>query len=267
MITFKQFHSLIIQDYREEDFPIPQHSQNYEELVFVMKGSGTHVLNQVSMGYEAGDILLISKEDIHLFQPSEGTRIIAIKFTDAYFHTSSLPQQIMNHPLMKEKKPCFTLLEKRIIRQSIELILNYAEKSDPSVSLFVQYQLLAIFGLIRESMGRWELPAHQSGPSAEKLTAYIQKNIYYPDRLRIHCIAKEFSIAPGYFSDYFKRRFDMTFRSYINAYRIELIEQRLETGNETLKQIAAELGFSDQSHLSHFYKKHKLVQPSARLKS
>ncbi|HAT91477.1 MAG TPA: AraC family transcriptional regulator, partial [Sphingobacterium sp.] len=58
-----------------------------------------------------------------------------------------------------------------------------------------------------------------------------------------------------------KKNFGSSLRAYINTYRIELIENRLKSKDYTLKQIAAELGFTDESHLSHFYKRARGFSP------
>jgi len=58
-----------------------------------------------------------------------------------------------------------------------------------------------------------------------------------------------FHIAGNYSSAYFKRNFDMSCREYVNNYRIKLIGKRMETGNQTLKEVADEFGFTDESHL------------------
>ncbi|PTS92965.1 AraC family transcriptional regulator, partial [Flavobacterium sp. HMWF030] len=52
------------------------------------------------------------------------------------------------------------------------------------------------------------------------------------------------------------------YREYMNQYRIALIDKRLESGQFTLKQIADEFGFNDESHFSHFYKNNMGVSPS-----
>ncbi|WP_343657846.1 helix-turn-helix transcriptional regulator [Chryseobacterium sp.] len=86
-------------------------------------------------------------------------------------------------------------------------------------------------------------------------------HIFSPQKLQINIMAQRFNISPSYFGIYFKKNFGTSLRTYINAYRIELIENRLKSKDYTLKQIAAELGFTDESHLSHFHKRVKGFSP------
>ena len=52
-----------------------------------------------------------------------------------------------------------------------------------------------------------------------------------------------------------------SYRSYINDYRLQIIEKRLTVPTITLGQIADEFGFTDESHLNKFFKTHKGIGP------
>jgi AraC-like DNA-binding protein len=63
-------------------------------------------------------------------------------------------------------------------------------------------------------------------------------------------MAKHFNIANDYLGIYFKRQAGITLRDYIQNYRSTLIRQRIAVGRVTLKEIAAEFGLTDVSHLT-----------------
>ena len=273
MLKLRQFYSLNIQELDEGDLPQGYHSQNYSELVFIDQGSGIHLLNNTSMPYEAGDLLIVSQEDSHHFEPAAKTRIVAIKFTDSYFKSSHQqqlyadmgfsPERIMNHNGLKETKLSFDADVKTLLRNTIDNILLYSRKKDASSSPIVFYQILSIFGMVRETMNRMHFGSPDLLPAKEKLTAYIHQHIYEPDKIKVATIAARFHISSGYFSAYFKRKFGISFRTYVNQYRLRLIEQRLSTGQVSMKEIAREFGFTDESHFSHFYKNNRGITPSA----
>ncbi len=272
MIKLKQFYTLTIQDLDESDLPLSYHSQNYYELVYIYHGCGTHLLNQVGTPYAAGDLFTVSQEDTHHFEPSTNTRIIAIKFTNSYFKNSDHgkfqedmtvnPESIMNNRSLKETKLAFDQEQKAILRHTVDSLLLYSKKGDASVSPVVFYQIMSIFAMIKETMGNMFL-SNNKLPAKEKLTTYILQHIYRPEQMKVAYIASHFNISTSYFSAYFKRRFDISYREYINQYRIQLIEQRLASGRFSLKEIANEFGFNDESHFSHYYKNKKNVSPSS----
>lgn len=79
--------------------------------------------------------------------------------------------------------------------------------------------------------------------------------------LHVKHISSCFGISPTYFGNYFRRNFDISFREYTNGYKMGLIEERLKIKSFPIKKIAAEFNFTDESHLSHFFRRIKKMTP------
>jgi AraC-like DNA-binding protein len=266
-----QFEPLVIHDFEEEAFRLPVHGHTYYELVYIRKGSGVHLLNNSRLPYKSGDLFIISPEDQHYFEIKRCTHFTFIKLTDSYFAGHKLhqpdafllssPEDMMRNKLLKEIKlkmeePCISIL-----RNTIENIVAYNCRKDIASSPLVYYQVLSIFGLIREALAKLSIRIDHGQPDQEELISYIHQHIYEPPLIRIKNIATHFHISPTYFSAYFKRNFETSYRDYVNEYRIRLVEQRLLVPSLTMKQIADEFGFTDESHLSHFFKGIRKVSP------
>ncbi len=260
----KQYHPLEIDSFETTTYPLPRHGHTYFELVYIFKGKGRHHLNQLIMPYEDGDLFLISPEDEHYFDIEELSHFAFIKFNDSFFEANkhltpdtlmtTSPTSIMRNPMLKEIKLCFDEPCKTILRKTVENILDYDKICDVTTSPIMFYQVLSLFGLIREASAKLNVRIDNGVPSQEDLISYIHQNIYQPEAIRIKTIASFFNIAPSYFSAYFKRNFEISFRDYIDNYRLTLIEKRMTSGQNTIKQIAYEFGFTDESHLSHYFK-------------
>ena len=267
----KQFDTLVIHDLEEDIFHLPTHSHTYYELVYVIKGKGKHYLNNLVMSYKAGDLFLISPKDQHYLDFATRSRMVFIKFTEQYFETNKFlspdifmkynPETIMRHQLLKEEKLKFDNTSKLILKRIIENILDYNVTGDVSSSPLIFYQLFSIFGLINELTAKMNIRIDNGLPDKEDIITYLHQHIYNPDKIRIKNLASHFNISEKYFSSYFKRNFEISLRDYINEYRLALIEKRIESGKNTIKQIAYEFGFTDESHLSHYFKnkKHKTL--------
>lgn len=167
----------------------------------------------------------------------------------------------MRHQLLKEEKLKFDNTSKLILKRIIENILDYNVTGDVSSSPLIFYQLFSIFGLINELTAKMNIRIDNGLPDKEDIITYLHQHIYNPDKIRIKNLASLFNISEKYFSSYFKRNFEISLRDYINEYRLALIEKRIESGKNTIKQIAYEFGFTDESHLSHYFKnkKHKTL--------
>lgn len=78
--------------------------------------------------------------------------------------------------------------------------------------------------------------------------------IYTPDQLKAQIMASHFHTTPDYIGPYFKRNTGITMRDYIGDYRRTLIQKRMASGHYSLKQIVAEFGLTDESHVSKLLK-------------
>lgn len=266
----KQFEPLLISEFVEDTFHLPMHEQNYYELVYIRSGRGKQVINKFELDYERGDIFLVSPADRHYFNIQEKTHFLFILFTDSYFLQNRRQQklyawimELMNDRGLRENKLVLTEHHRLIFSHLMEAVRLYSLAGVSQTAQWLFDQLLAIFGLYKEISEIKRLPPTYSLRLDSSISAYIHQHIFTPEHLQVKTIAQKFNIAPTYFGIYFKKNFGNSLRDYINMYRIELIEHRLKSTAYTLKQIAQELGFVDESHLSHFYKRTKGYSPKA----
>lgn len=266
-----QFETLVITEWNVETFPLPKHKHSFYEMIYIRKGYGIHILNNNRFPYSSGDIFIVSPEDKHYFDVKKRSTFTFIKFTDSYFANHkqhrpdalffSSPEEIMRNKLLKEVKLEMDELSASILRNTIDNIVAYNNRKDIASSPLVYYQLLSIFGLIREAAMKLSIRVDKGQAGNEELISYIHEHIYEPQLLLTKNIAKHFHIAPAYFSAYFKRNFGIPYRDYVSEYRIKLVEKRLAVPTLTIKEIAVEFGFTDVSHLSHYFKTIRKISP------
>jgi AraC-like DNA-binding protein len=272
MRRLKQFDPLVIHDFEEKTFHMENHAHTYFEIGYIYKGKGIHYLNNSRINYGPGDLFLICPEDNHTFDIKRSTRFVFIKFTDSYFrlfepaspqwNTESEPTKIMRNRLLKETKLKIKFPNNLILKNTIDNIVRYAETDlNISNSSTIYHQILSILSLVKESLLLMDGALEQPSTNQEQLFSYIHDHIYEPSLLQIKSIAAQFNIAPNYFSAYFKRYFGTGYSEYVNSYKVKLIEMRIQSNQFTLRQISDEFGFTDESHLSRFFKKHNNISP------
>jgi len=83
-----------------------------------------------------------------------------------------------------------------------------------------------------------------------KEAAYILSNY---NQLPGDIISSE---SPTYLSEFFRKKVKMSLREYIIKAKLKLVEIRLLNSDYTLTEIAAELSFTDVSHLSKTFKRY-----------
>lgn len=273
MKKLNQFDTLVIDEFEEDQYHLPTHSHTYYEIIYIIKGCGIHQLNNNLLAYKTGDLFVISPDDEHYFDIKKRTRFFFIKFTDTYFNSNkklscdefllNTPENFMRDKSLKENVLKLDKTHASILKNTIDNIRAYTCKAHISTSPIAFYQILSIFGLIKESLQQQNIKITGAGIDNDQIISYIHQNIYSPKLVQIKTIAEHFTITQSYFGTYFRRNFSISYRDYCNQLRVQLIEKRILNKQLSMKQIAYEFGFTDESHLSNYFKKQRNIKPSA----
>ncbi len=272
MKHFKQYRPLVIEEVSEGTFHYPPHHQNYYELVYIAKGKGFSHINTIKLPYQTGDLFFVSPEDDHYFAIQEYTTFIFVKFTNEYLknlQTIHFPfQQYDFDPIsfftdqyMKEHLLNFNDAEKKRIRESIQDILSLKDSEEGMNSLALYFRILLIFSSIHDYLKSIRKTKFLNENYNTLLINYIHQHIYEPEQLKVANIARHFNISIQYFSAWFKQTYQISYKHYIDQYRIELIKNRLAHSTTSFKSIADEFGFTDSSHFSNYFFKQTNTRP------
>ena len=68
-------------------------------------------------------------------------------------------------------------------------------------------------------------------------------------------------MSPRYFSRLFRRELGENFINYVNRKKIQWAKERLRTSNDSVVQIAQELGYMDSSYFISVFKKFEGITP------
>lgn len=120
-------------------------------------------------------------------------------------------------------------------------------------------QVVGIVGISQSFEGRRQQLAHL-GPVG-RAADYIRDHL--GDRLRLADVAAHVSISERQLERLFRRAFGMTIRQFIIHSRVHAATRELTHSDKSVAQIAAALGFSDQSALSNAFRKVTGVAPRA----
>ncbi len=87
------------------------------------------------------------------------------------------------------------------------------------------------------------------------------------DRIGLDAVAASVRLSPAYFSRLFKEETGESFTQRYNRMRIERAKELLLSTDRTIVEIAAEVGFSDQSHFTRVFKSVAGATPNAYRRS
>ncbi|MGO4911452.1 helix-turn-helix domain-containing protein [Leeuwenhoekiella sp. W20_SRS_FM14] len=248
----------------------------YFEILFIEDGSGRISLNGKVISYKSRDIFVFKQDELPDFKIHETTTFVIFKFTNLLLSSKiSLPDRqywlrrsefILNHPKRKFQEAINTTEDRDLMWRLVFFIRK--ENTDKQqyylhiIANMVSTTLSVIARNITESKSENKLvKATVKSDRIEEIYAYIRYNIYDSSLLKISTIAKHFQITSSTLSNYFKKETGNSLHNYIILYKLGIAQERLTQSNFTVSQIANQLGFTDESHLTRIFKKYCKVTP------
>jgi len=272
---FKQHSPIVVQRIISQQWTYPVHNHDHFEIILVERGKGLHDINGKVVSYQEGSIFLLTPDDSHSFKIEEETSFLYIKFTEYFFHKDKDKQEKARWIHKMET----ILYQPNVIPGVITydendraFILTLAKQIETEFSSDRCYSedimadcLGTIISVIARSI--CYIPDHQERAQANnsskvnQIINHIRKSVYQTSEVRIKNLADHFNMSENYISSYFKKQTGESLKTYILKYRLNLVMYRLKKSNDTISEIAYDLGFFDDSHLSRLFKQEFGVTP------
>ncbi|MFG4005229.1 helix-turn-helix domain-containing protein [Flavobacterium aquidurense] len=251
------------------EYEAKERKNTFFEMVFVLEGKGTQIINDHRLPYACDKLFLIFPQDTHSFEVAEKTKFFFIRFQDSYLKTQSndwiqkLEFIFHNH---NHLPGCIlkTVTDKPLLRAMIEALIREEIGNFPQQQEVIKQILNTIITIAARNISLISPVAFAPVPTEPSLDLlnYVHQNIYQPQALKATKMALEFNVSPTYISEYFKTKTGQSIQQYTIAYKIKLIETRLKFTNMQINEIVYEFGFSDASHLNRLFKKYTGLNPS-----
>jgi AraC-like DNA-binding protein len=256
-----------------EQFPKTTRKNNFFELIYVVSGTGIQIINNNQFQYRAGNLFLVTPQDIHSFEILTPTKFFFLRFNEYYIKTNAQKGmqetvQRMEYILQNasHRPGCIlkNTVDKPLIASLIESVMNEQTNQQIYHQKITEQIVNAIITIVARNIAL-KLPNNikeATGETVLEILHYIQENIYNPKELKANVISAYFNISMNYLGKYFKKQTGETLQEYISNYKLRLIEARLLNTDMRINEIADELHFSDESHLNKVFRKHKGINPS-----
>lgn len=254
------------------------HKHNFFELVYIEEGSGTQCINHTKVPYQQDNIFLMPPYDCHSFEIAEPTTFIFIRFNGLFFKKDSM--QMMDytewfqnlHYILSSynRQPgdiIHSVSDKNMLVHLIKGIYDeYINKKEQSDSI-IRGHMFALLNILRRNFEQTFKNDHPvADHQVSNILQYIQFNLFDNDKLRIESLANEFHMSATYVSEYFKKKTGESLKEYVLKSRVNVAQSRLQNSDQSAKEIAYELGFTDASHMAKVIKKYNAGEPSCDTK-
>lgn len=253
-------------------FPKAAYQNNFFELIYIVEGTGVQWTNNNRFNYRGGNLFLLTPQDTNSFDISTTTTFFFLRFSDTYIKSKSaadrdwieridfILQNASHRPgcILKNQvdKPLIASLVANVIREHTNQQLYYSQIIEQLVSTIITIVARNIALKLPKNI------KETTGEAVLDILHYIQQHIREPKRMKAELISSELGISLSYLGRYFKKQTGETLQEYITKYKLRLIEIRLLNTDMRINEIADELNFTDESHLTRMFKKYKGISPS-----
>lgn len=269
MLTrFKQHQPIQVTRIEADTWSYPVHNHDHFEIILVEEGEGVHEINGSKMQYKKGSIFMLTPDDYHQFVIDRPTVFLYLKFTDHFFHKDHNIQDrsqwlhkvetILYQPNPIEAEVQYSDSD----RELIFFLARQVEREVVNERCYSEDIMADCLGTILSVMARsvCYLPDHgkrvqaTNSSKVNQIINHIRKNVYQASMVKVKALADHFNMSENYISAYFKKHTGESLRTYIQKYRLNLAKYRLKKGDDTISEIAFDLGFFDESHLTKLFK-------------
>jgi AraC family transcriptional regulator, transcriptional activator of pobA len=239
------------------------------QMAYIFSGKGLISVNGNQISYHKGSLLLLTPDVPYQFDLSVPTEFLFVNFSNIFLkeygwkHRDCLECLLYYAPkvsgcVMRSKSDM--LLVKQIADSLLQEMKGNKLYNKDLTLHFVN--ALIVIAARNISLLNPDGIKPNADNRIQNIIYYIQENINSPSKLRASLIAKEFRIAETYLGSFFKQQCGESIQHYIANYRLRLIEHRLKFSDMRINEIVDEFGFTDESHLNRFFKKHRGVNLS-----
>lgn len=227
----------------------------YFLLHYVKSGKCYVTFDGVTKSFEKGDMfVLFPQVDVEYYADKE----LGWSYYWINFNGTKAINILKNLGITREKY--YAKLPEEEAEALLSRTLNFNSK--PLSTVYnVNATLFAIFGLLSDAHPNLSNTNTDDFYVTEYLINYIQDNLF-SHNLTAQRVAKHFYLNPKYFSTLFKKKFNVSFKEYVNYERIKKASELLETTKLSIKSISDSVGFNDNLYFSKVFKKYRLMSPS-----
>jgi AraC-like DNA-binding protein/mannose-6-phosphate isomerase-like protein (cupin superfamily) len=255
----------------DEDMFVHTHV-DFSELVIVLQGKATHIVDNEKFLINKGDVFVISNNTAHGYESTENFRICNIMYRpetilsvdydikkSAGFHALFMlePYFTKEHRFNSSLKLNPTDFE-RIKSITDTMLSEYENNEDGHKTILISDFLKLIVILSR----LYSLDTITNKPdiiNIAKTVSYIEN--HYTEAISIQNLAEYAHYSPRHFTRIFTETYNTTPIDYITSLRISKACTLLKESRLSISDISLQCGFSDSNYFSRIFKKRMGTSP------
>lgn len=261
--------------HKRYSYPV-MHNHAYIELVYVMSGTCTHFVEQMSFQMKQGDVCILAPNAMHAISAeADDAVLVNIMMSKTMFDSSflrivkggSIISDFLEHILYNKQVSPYLLFPTGDDSVISNLILNMYEERERKDYLYNESVLLYTKQMFIHLIRNYEMSAIVSNPidnshenNVVALMAYI--NVNY-NHVTLKQTAQFFGYNENYLGKIIQRYTGKKFCTLVSDIQMKNAKRLLEETNMSITEVGNEIGCYDTSHFNRKFKSAYGMTPNA----
>ncbi|QHT61549.1 AraC family transcriptional regulator [Paenibacillus lycopersici] len=261
---------------------IQEHGHEFVELVYVVRGNGTHLFQGSRYELHAGDVFIINPGETHAYEVAPGGQM---EIVNCLFMPSFIPDALLAELEITDSMDYFYVhpFLTHDMRFNHHLNLNGQEAShvlgllegmireinarSTGHKTIIRLQLIELLVLL--SRYYTLMPPHRAHPSprqldreltAKRIYGYLERN--YEKKITLQSLSLLFNSSIRQLNRLMREEYDRSVFEVLHEVRIERAKHLLLETDEKVIVVATMVGYEDQSFFNRLFVRHVGCSPS-----
>lgn len=236
----------------------------FYNLIFVNHGKGHHEIDFVDYEIKAGEILLISRNRVHRYVEFENLEGYIVMFTEGFLceclsnqdsDTKDLFKSSFLYPHLKELDVYVPM-----VKSSLDVLSDMYKNSNQIVDKgVVALSFKLTIRLLMNVMSQQGSFNYSKNQLFTRFSELVEEHI--STEKSVDGYAKMLYVSSKTVNTVTRNAIDMSAKQYITEQLVLRIQRKLSFDQKNINEIADDLGFSEPSNLTRFFKKNTGMTP------
>jgi len=230
----------------------PSHRINFYAIVWFLEDGGEHYLDFEGYPIRKNSVYLIGKSQVHSIPTEVIPRAKTIVFSTAFFDRIAEPYLRQLFFPFQHKGIDIPATMVNALDELFKLIL-LESNTQADLELLAVYTTALLMHLFRFNQSGYSTLAAEDARML-RLFQLLEEN--YREHRQAAFYAAEINLTPKMVNEILRQKMGTTINALLSRLLLLEAKRELSSGQLSVKEIAYQLGFSDQSYFARFFKKH-----------
>ena len=233
----------------------------HHELILFLNGRGVLSMQGKKYPVKSGSLFYLMPDVLYTleFDKETAVQILSVHFSYAHVRLKDGNWDVKNALLPLWPHVTVALTDYHHIADVFLKLTDIWNEKLPGYEFMTQ-NLLGQLLIAISQYTKKEESNHAASLKVEKMIGYMQQNLKC--HISLHEFSDLVSLSPFYLTKIFKKETGYSIMEYFNRIKMDKAKELLAEGSWKVKEVAKEIGFSDEFYFSRLFKKIEGMSPS-----